>query len=122
MNREYHLASKELVKHFGPCDRSKFIDRFGKKVCVILVPFDSLESWAQKKGEDFLFENDIWSREIIECNISVESFELSEAKERGLFNWIIDVLGLSTEKNVAAVIGSICKNEGITPIQLFNKL
>ena len=125
---EYHLVSNEFVKHFGPCNMSKPLNHHGREIIrVVQLSFNNIENWANKKLEnnpDFLEDNNIWTREITSSYLSVENFELKKVQklEYTIFEWIMDEFDLSQPRNVAAIIGNVCHQENLTPIELFNKL
>ena len=84
-----------------------------------VASFDSLKE-LEKISEKKCEEKDAWWREIGHANISVEDHTPRIARQEGLLIYICDKYGASTEKNVAAMIGSIAWHEGKNPIELFN--
>jgi hypothetical protein len=74
-------------------------------------------------------EGEFWWREINRSSVSLDSIEFNDKPYRprimrkiGLLEYLCDYCGVSTERNVAAVIGEMAHGEGLTPIQFFNSL
>ncbi len=122
MKKEYFLCSKEIIDLMSPEEQSPYLDRFGEDVCIAFLDFPKLEEKYKLLEEEHPAKYFGWCREITRANTYCGQFSLSEGKKRGLFNWIIEEIGASTEKNVAAIIGEICYELDITPIELFNKV
>lgn len=121
MDKEYFFCNKAFLDHFGACQKSKYLDRFGEQVCIIELTWECVKNWIEKKGEDYIFENNIWVWKV-EGGIETEEYNFEEVKEFGFFKWIDFYHNLGKESNQAQIINSICKDENLTPIELFNRL
>jgi len=119
---EYYLISENTLNHISPSEKSKCINRYGDQVCIVKIDFNQFKDIEESMSEDDLLYGNIWAREITDCNVSTDMISIADCQENGLFEMIMLHIGASTEKNVSAVIGGICKNLGVTPIELFNKL
>ena len=122
--KNYFLCSKEFVDEFSLTKISNTIDRFGDPVCIAHFDFDKINALYEEReaNGEYGYPRDIWARELTGCNVDITMFNIRKAKcHGGLFEWIIDKIGASTEKDVAAVIGGICVYNNQDPIEFFNE-
>lgn len=104
--------------------KSKPLDRFGEMVYAVHIRYND----SIKLPNDALCERaGCWWHEIFNkdgeggSNTDVKNtWRPIVARRYGLFRWICDEIGASTERNVCAVLGDICEVEFKDPIQLFN--
>jgi len=77
-------------------------------------------------SEEQLDEKHGWWREITGSQVDWENVTWSRSAAAGnpdgIFGWIMETFSLSQPRNVAAVIGDIADQEGMTPVQLFTQL
>lgn len=120
---EYFLCSQVFLDKYKPEVFSAALDRYGDNVSIAVVDFkiaEKLFNDADKESDTSWA--DYWCQEITLPNISVADYTLEGAKEWGLFGWISNTKGATTNRNVCAVIGGICLVSKQTPIELFNSL
>lgn len=92
---------------------AEFSEENFKKLCAI---------------DDKDWDDAAWWREICGANFSIEEakglygkgYKTKTARMVGLLLYICDQFGASTERNVAAVIGSMAAYEGKDPVKFFN--
>ena len=73
------------------------------------------------------YENGLFWREVGRANTGMDEIEIGEKPYRprvmrkmGLLEYLCDYCGVSTERNVAAVLGEMAAHESIDPIVFFN--
>ena len=73
--------------------------------------------------------NKEWWREVSRSNTCASCIEFNSKPYRprfmrkvGLLEYLCDYCGVSTERNVSAVIGELAYEEGKTPIEFFNSI
>ena len=111
------LAPLEISKPFwnGTSD-----SRIGECVFAAIFYEDELNSFTEEECEAV---GAFW-REIGSSNVDWEdhSWQTRIARDKGIFHWICDELGASQPRNVAAILGDICRFENKTPVEFFNSL
>lgn len=106
-------VSKPVWYGFGDTNRGE---------CVLAAVFDESELKSFTESDCEL--DGAWWQEIGSSNVDWEEhpWQPIVARKRGVFRWICEELGASQTRNVAAVLGDICRIENKSPVHFFNSL
>ncbi len=111
------FCNNKMIRLLKPITHSKLV-RWGTE-CTYTAIYDiaKLNGVTEQQCEDA----NAWWREISRLNIGLEHHPRIMRKQ-GLFNYILNQINCSSEKNIACAIGTISGYECKTPIELFNSL
>lgn len=114
---EYFLCSEKAVKILKPENVSRGLKKYDGQNHIAVLKFEEVEAVYNSLSDD---EKDgFYVQEIIEGQISADEYDPNEFD---LFHYINVELGFCKPENECYFIYNLAKNEGLTPIDLFNKL
>jgi len=113
----YVFCNGNMIGILPPIEKSRGLSYYPETVYTAKYDLAKLESIAESQ----CINNNAWWREIGRLNIQY-NHKPRIMRKTGIFNYLCNVYGISTEKNVALAIGEICNEENKTPIELFNTL
>ena len=116
--KEYYLVSEGVFISYPLTEYSKPLERYGGDVRIAILDFDDFKDWYEALDDETRWEEDIYAQEITRANTT--DFDILELDNTNLFEYLCESLGVSTEKNVAALIGEMANEMGVTPIEFFN--
>jgi len=123
--RNYFLLSDVFVKALklpeGTVSKPVTHRILVRDLFIAAVTLNELEKVYEEAGQPAGF----WAREVqlsTESEARIKYVTPARCKKNNLFRVIEMATGATNEKNVACVIGSIAKYQGLTPIELFNEV
>lgn len=117
----YFLCGADVVKRIKPLMVSKPLNRYGEEAYIAALNFPEVEAIWKSFAEDEQ-PDEFWADECVDGLMDVSDARIKKLKRDGLFNWLCDEIGMSKNNNVAMSIYKIARQEGLTPVELFNKL
>lgn len=127
MEKEYYLCSEQVIELLKPLEFSESITVYPtseimkENVRVAVLDFSKVKSIYDKLESEGL-ECDFWVEEIVSGTMNVDCFSIKNLKGKCPFVQIEYKLGLTKMNNRAMTICNISEREGLTPIELWNKI
>lgn len=116
------LCSSAMVERIKPTKQSKFVDRFGEKVCAAEYDIDIIENISDEEYEK---QENVWRRccdwAVIPVNISDRKLKEIKKDKNWFFWYICDKFGASTEKNVTAILTECANQKWLSLIDFVDK-
>lgn len=117
MEKEYYLCSQKAIDILKPKEVSKGLSKYDGKNYIAVLDFDEVTNIYNKLSEEE--QDEFYVQEIVEGQIYCDDFDYNEYN---LFDYINNVLSFGKIENECYCIYSIARNEGLNPLELFNKL
>ena len=90
-------------------------------VFVAMLNFEECETYFQSLSEEYSGP-EFWLRECVPGSMDVSEITIRKARSKGLFNVIKKYLDLTQTNNLAMIIRNVADREGLSPVELFNKI
>lgn len=125
-SKEYYLISNDAFDDYKPSEYSHPLIRslYGEydEVRIAVINFDKFEEYYNSLSEDYIVSKLIYAQEITGTNIDIDEFNIDHIRTNNLFKYILDMFGVTGNKNVCALIGGISEKFKMSPIELFDHL
>jgi len=119
----YFLCSKSVVDALPTFNRSKFFksgySNYKSLYCVAYIGFNSVvEYYNRNVIQD---DTEFFCIEIVSGTMDVSKISIAGIKRNGLFLEIENIIGLTTENNIAMTINELSRKYNCNPIEFINK-
>lgn len=122
MHKEYFLCSEGCIETMQPEERSEYLVRVVNNVAVAKINYENFVKVNNTLDEDQRAL--LWAHPIEEemVNLDISSFDIKKHHGKAFFDWMFDELGFVKTSSHCLIIHRVAVEQGLNPIELFNKL